>query len=95
MRRLIATAAIVAAAFMPSTAWAWGNEGHKVVALIAASELSPAAKAQVEQLLGGDATNVGDVSGLDGKTVDIAGTVKLYKGKPDIVIQSRDRITVH
>ena len=57
MRRLIAIAAIAAAVVMPSAAWAWGNEGHKIVALIAASELSPAAKAQVEQLLGGEAAS--------------------------------------
>jgi hypothetical protein len=63
MRRVIAIAAIVAAVVMPSAAWAWGNEGHEVIALIAASELSPAAKAQVEQLLGGDAaTTMADIS---------------------------------
>ncbi|MDR3499931.1 MAG: S1/P1 nuclease [Parvibaculum sp.] len=53
MRRLIAIAAI-AAAIMPSTAWAWGSEGHEVIALIAASELTPAARAKVGELLGGD-----------------------------------------
>jgi hypothetical protein len=63
MRRLIALVVIAAAVVMPSVAWAWGNEGHEVVALIAASELSPAAKAQVEQLLGGDAASaMADVS---------------------------------
>ena len=63
MRRLTAIATIAAAVFMPSAAWAWGHEGHEVVALIAASELSPAAKAQVEQLLSGDAvTSMADVS---------------------------------
>ena len=63
MRRLIAIATIAAAVLMPSPAWAWGNEGHEVVALIAASELSPVAKAKVEQLLGGDAANsMADVS---------------------------------
>ncbi|HEV2562268.1 MAG TPA: S1/P1 nuclease [Rhizomicrobium sp.] len=56
MHRLIAFAAI-AAVVMPSAAWAWGSEGHEIVALIAASELSPAAKFQVEQLLGGNAAN--------------------------------------
>jgi beta-galactosidase beta subunit len=56
-RRLIAIAAIAAAVVMPSAAWAWGQEGHEVVALIAASELSPTAKSQVEQLLGGDSVS--------------------------------------
>lgn len=63
MRRLIAIAAIAATVVMPSAALAWGHEGHEVVALIAASELSPVAKAQVEQLLGGDAASaMADVS---------------------------------
>lgn len=38
-----------------STAWAWGREGHRIVALIAADRLTPAARAQVADLLGGDA----------------------------------------
>lgn len=40
-----------------SHAFAWGNEGHRIVALIAASELTPQVKAQVESLLGGDAAS--------------------------------------
>lgn len=36
----------------------------------------------------------GDVSGLAGKTVDVTGVVKLYKGKPEIVIRSKDQIRV-
>jgi hypothetical protein len=63
MRHLITVAAIVAAVVMPSAAWAWGTEGHEIVALIAASELTPAAKARVEQLLGGNAASaMADVS---------------------------------
>lgn len=38
-----------------SPALAWGNEGHQIIAYIAASELSPKARAEVSQLLGGDA----------------------------------------
>ena len=40
----------------PAPALAWGAEGHRVVALIAASRLSPAARAGVQSLLEGDAT---------------------------------------
>jgi hypothetical protein len=58
MRRLIAIAAIAATAFMPSAAWAWGNEGHRIVALIAAQDLSPAAKTQIADLL--DSTDATD-----------------------------------
>lgn len=39
-----------------------------------------------------DMETVGDVSELDGKTVDINGEVRLYRGKPEIVIASRDQI---
>jgi hypothetical protein len=39
----------------PSTAWAWGREGHRIVALIAADRLTPAARAQVAELLGAPA----------------------------------------
>lgn len=37
----------------PSSALAWGNEGHQIVALIAAHELSPSAAKAVQDLLGG------------------------------------------
>ena len=46
-------AAVIALA--PSTALAWGDEGHQIIAHIAANELTPKARAQVSALLGGDA----------------------------------------
>ncbi len=46
-------------------------------------------------ILKDDAAKVGDVSGLTGKTVDITGTIKEYKGKPEIVVKSPDQIKVH
>jgi hypothetical protein len=50
------TASILCASLLgPSAAWAWGREGHRVVALIAADRLTPAARAQVADLLGADA----------------------------------------
>ena len=39
-----------------------------------------------------DAVRVGDVSGLTGKKVDITGTIKMYKGKPEILVKSADQI---
>ena len=39
-----------------TAAFAWGGEGHHIVARIAADELTPRAKAAVADLLGGDAT---------------------------------------
>src|SRR5258708_35935044 len=49
----IARAALVALA--PQRAMAWGSEGHEIVALIAAHELSAAARGQGADLLGGEA----------------------------------------
>ena len=43
----------------------------------------------------GDAAAVGDVNGLDGRTVGITGKIKLYKGKPEIIVKSASQIVVH
>ena len=51
-------AAIVAFAVLasaPSGVLGWGNEGHQVIALIAADRVTPAALAEVADLLGSDA----------------------------------------
>jgi DNA/RNA endonuclease YhcR with UshA esterase domain len=37
---------------------------------------------------------VGDVSGLTGKTVDITGTVQMYQGRPEVIVNSRAQIKV-
>jgi nuclease S1 len=54
-RTLAASAAMSASIFMSlatvSVAHAWGTEGHQVVALIAQSQLTPKAKAEVGRLL--------------------------------------------
>jgi hypothetical protein len=50
---------------LPSPAFAWGAEGHEIVALIAARELTPAARAQAAQLLGGRAMLVLDSNWAD------------------------------
>ncbi len=47
--------ALAASALAPSSACAWGNEGHQIIALIAYDRLTPAARAEVADLLGGDA----------------------------------------
>ena len=33
-------------------AWAWSNEGHEIVAVIAADDLTPTARSHVAQILG-------------------------------------------
>jgi len=46
-------------------------------------------------IFAGDTVAVGDLSGLRGKTVDITGTIRLYRGKPEIIVKSRSQIAAH
>jgi|ERR1051326_2488576 DNA/RNA endonuclease YhcR with UshA esterase domain len=39
-----------------------------------------------------DTAAVGDLSSLQGKTVDVTGTIRLYRGKPEIIVKSRSQI---
>ena len=43
----------------PVSAWAWGNDGHKIIAIIAADNLTPAAQSHVANLLGVSADQTG------------------------------------
>ena len=45
-------------------------------------------------IFAGDAAMVGDVSSLDGKTVDLTGTIENYRGKPEIILKSAKQIAV-
>jgi hypothetical protein len=51
---LAVTVACMAATAAPRQARAWGEEGHKVVALIADNYLTPSAKARVDAMLASD-----------------------------------------
>jgi hypothetical protein len=50
--RLLLAAALIAGAFVPSSALAWGKTGHRVVAAIADTQLSGLARAHIEEILG-------------------------------------------
>lgn len=53
MRKARALPIIIAVLLLsPNAAFAWGREGHQITALIAANELTPNAKAAVNDLLG-------------------------------------------
>src|SRR5437870_9859353 len=53
---ILATAALC---LLPATpAWSWGREGHRVVARIAAKNLSPGARARIATILGTNAAGV-------------------------------------
>ncbi len=54
MKRTIKYILSVALAFSVSSAFAWHNVGHEVIAMLATERLTPAVKAQVESILGGD-----------------------------------------
>src|SRR5689334_4749638 len=55
MRLTISSLLVLA---LPSLCFAWGGEGHQLVALIAEDQLTPAAKAQVKELL--DVAHISD-----------------------------------
>jgi hypothetical protein len=54
MRRLLKTLShicILTLAFQGSIAFAWGSDGHKIVAMLAEAQLSPTARKEVDRLL--------------------------------------------
>lgn len=55
MRRLATHLLLLLAALAPAPAYAWGYEGHRVVAAIARGYLTPAVRAKVDALLAQDA----------------------------------------
>ena len=54
MNRITLAAAAVGL-MLPSPIWAWGYEGHEIVATIARAELTPAVRAKVDAILATDA----------------------------------------
>lgn len=50
---------------LPTPVWAWGAEGHEIVATMALRELTPVARAQVAALLGSDAMLVHESNWAD------------------------------
>jgi hypothetical protein len=57
--RFIAAFAVASTALLTSSqGFAWGNEGHEIVALIARSYLAPSVRAQVDDLLASDHDNL-------------------------------------
>lgn len=55
--RLLPVAVLMGVVAQPSTAMAWGAQGHRVVARIAAERLTDRARAEVEELLGSPAAD--------------------------------------
>ena len=51
-------ACVVAICFASAPAFAWGDEGHEVIGLIADDSLDPAVRARVQSILAGDTTQL-------------------------------------
>jgi hypothetical protein len=48
---LLAAVTLIATAFVPQPALAWGSQGHQIIAALAQSQLTPAARKEVDRLL--------------------------------------------
>jgi hypothetical protein len=79
---LSAFASAVIGVHANSTAWAWGNQGHEIVSIIAADNLSPSAREQVTRILG----TVSDAGSLE-KAMAAASV------RPDTEFREEDRST--
>jgi len=64
-RQLPTCAFLIALLSVPGQAFAWGAEGHEIVASLALRELTPAARGQVARLLGGEAMMIHDANWAD------------------------------
>ena len=65
-----------------ATAWAWGDQGHQIIAIIAADNLSPSARDQIAKILG----TASDTNSLE--TAMAAASVR-----PDTEFRPQDRST--
>ncbi|MEP7157751.1 MAG: S1/P1 nuclease [Betaproteobacteria bacterium] len=86
-RAFIALAAFLGFSFLPATAWAWGNEGHRVTGLVANELLTPKARIRLNQLVPG--INLGEfASQMDvlraALTIELPGSDKWHYDNPPI-----------
>jgi nuclease S1 len=71
---------ILALILCPLTAWGWGSDGHKMVAIIAADNLTPVAQSHVANILGVPTNQV--VTAMEAASV-----------RPDTEFREEDRST--
>jgi hypothetical protein len=71
---------LLLALFIPVRAWAWGNDGHEIVAVIAAENLTPAAQSHVASI-------------LDAPTDKIAVAMEAASIRPDSEFREEDPST--
>jgi hypothetical protein len=65
MAAMVRLALLLSLLLAPVPAFAWGAEGHEIIAAIALRELSPAVRARAAALLGGDAMLIHDANWAD------------------------------
>jgi hypothetical protein len=73
---------VLALLLCPALAWGWGNDGHKIVAVIAADNLSPAA-----------ASHVADILGVAADKRAIAAAMEAASIRPDTQFRDEDKST--
>jgi nuclease S1 len=66
----------------PISAWAWGDQGHEIVAVIAADNLTPAAQSHVASILGTSANKRAIASAMEAASI-----------RPDTQFRDQDRAT--
>jgi hypothetical protein len=66
----------------PVSAWAWGPDGHKIVAVIAADNLTPAA-----------ASHVASILGVSADKRAIAAAMEVASNRPDFQFRAEDKAT--
>jgi hypothetical protein len=62
---MIRVALLLSLLLAPAPAFAWGAEGHEIIAAIALRELTPTARARAASLLGGDTMLIHDANWAD------------------------------
>jgi len=72
---------VLAVLLCPVSAWGWGSDGHEIVAIIAADNLTPAAQSHVASILGVSADQM-------------ASSMESASVRPDSEFREEDRSTV-
>ncbi len=79
---ILITSTALAVLLSPQSAWCWGTDGHKIVALIAADNLTPAARSHVANILG-----------VSSDQRAIASAMETASNRPDFEFRDKDPST--
>ncbi|MGO8803085.1 S1/P1 nuclease, partial [Candidatus Binatus sp.] len=73
---------VLAVLLCPLSAWAWGSDGHKIVAVVAADNLTPAAASHVADILGASADKRAIATAMEAASI-----------RPDFEFRDEDPLT--